>query len=160
MLLLLNCSSMVLLSRNSGCLMLLLSLVLLLLLLLLVVDLNHARMIAHIMMRRRRRWRLLLDDRWSLIILVWNRHWRLLHGQVNQRSKCFMSLHVVVRWRDKMQPVGRRAGRFGPSPTASVSTASNRVVPLDYSLPLWRGRCSVWTRSAENRRYPIDVVGR
>lgn len=73
---LLNYSSMLLLSCNCG-------LVLLLLLLLLVMDLNHARVIAHIMMRWRRWWRLLLNDRWSFIILVWNRHWRLLHGQVN-----------------------------------------------------------------------------
>lgn len=119
MLLLLNCCSVLLLGCHRCCVLLLLrycggrcclvllldrrccsssrgSLMLLLLLLLLVVDLDHGWMIPDIVVRWRRRGRLLFDDRWSLVVLVRNRHWLLLDGQVNQRSECIVSLHVVM----------------------------------------------------------------
>lgn len=57
-----------------------------------------------------------------------------------------------------MQSIWRGTRGFGSGTTASVSTSSNRVVPLDDSLPLRRWRSPVWTRSAENRGNPVDVI--
>lgn len=56
-----------------------------------------------------------------------------------------------------MQSIRRRTGRLGPGATASVATASDRVVPLDDALPLRRRRSPVRTRGAENRRNPAQL---